>query len=118
MLGRTVSDPERVEAAGAHGDQRGMGLLEMDTECSAGEKVQTPDGEAIFSGVEGNARRPERTAPTRGTRSTWAAARQQMPALAGSGNVYGSYVHGIFGAPGIADDDPEGDSARGKRRGL
>ena len=28
---------------------------------------------------------------------------QQMPALTGSRNVYGSYVHGIFDAPGIAD---------------
>ena len=28
----------------------------------------------------------------------------QMPALAGNGNVYGSYVHGIFDAPGIADE--------------
>ena len=27
-----------------------------------------------------------------------------MPALAGSGNVYGSYVHGIFDAPGIVDE--------------
>ena len=26
-----------------------------------------------------------------------------MPALTGSRNVYGSYVHGIFDAPGIAD---------------
>lgn len=29
--------------------------------------------------------------------------RQEMPALSGGGNVYGSYVHGIFDAPGIAD---------------
>ena len=28
---------------------------------------------------------------------------QQMPALTGSRNVYGSYVHGIFDAPGITD---------------
>jgi adenosylcobyric acid synthase len=27
----------------------------------------------------------------------------KMPALAGGGNVYGSYVHGIFDAVGIAD---------------
>ena len=26
-----------------------------------------------------------------------------MPALAGDGNVYGSYIHGIFDAPGVAD---------------
>ena len=28
---------------------------------------------------------------------------EEMPALAGAGNVYGSYVHGIFDAPGISD---------------
>ena len=28
---------------------------------------------------------------------------QALPPLIGSGNVYGSYVHGIFDAPGIAD---------------
>ena len=26
-----------------------------------------------------------------------------LPALDGSGNVYGSYIHGIFDAPGISD---------------
>ena len=26
-----------------------------------------------------------------------------MPPLAGSGSVYGSYIHGIFDAPGVAD---------------
>lgn len=26
-----------------------------------------------------------------------------LPPLVGSGNVYGSYIHGIFDAPGIAD---------------
>ena len=28
---------------------------------------------------------------------------EEQPALSGGGNVYGSYVHGIFDAPGIAD---------------
>ena len=27
----------------------------------------------------------------------------KMPPLAGGGNVYGSYIHGIFDAPGISD---------------
>ena len=39
MLGRTVSDPEHVEAAGVT-EINGLGLLEMDTEFR-GEKVQT-----------------------------------------------------------------------------
>ena len=28
---------------------------------------------------------------------------EKMPPLAGGGNVYGSYIHGIFDAPGISD---------------
>ena len=28
---------------------------------------------------------------------------EKMPPLAGNRNVYGSYIHGIFDAPGIAD---------------
>ena len=62
MLGRSVSDPEGVEAAG---------LTELRYE---GYEIHMGRSEA------------------------------QMPALAGNGNVYGSYVHGIFDAPGIADE--------------
>lgn len=29
--------------------------------------------------------------------------REKLPALNGAGHIYGSYVHGIFDAPGIAD---------------
>ena len=28
---------------------------------------------------------------------------RELPPLLGQGNVYGSYIHGIFDAPGIAD---------------
>ena len=62
MLGRSVSDPEGVEAAGLN--------------------------ELRYEGYEIHMGRSE----------------AQMPALAGNGNVYGSYVHGIFDAPGIADE--------------
>ena len=50
MLGRTVSDPEQVEAAGVT-EINGLGLLEMDTEFR-GEKVQTQT-QGVFHGVEG-----------------------------------------------------------------
>mgnify|MGYP000688819055 CR=1 FL=1 len=50
MLGRSVSDPEGVEAAGLT-ELRGMGLLEMET-VFHGEKVQRQTA-GMFSGVEG-----------------------------------------------------------------
>lgn len=50
MLGRTVSDPEQVEAAGTT-EILGMGLLEMDT-IFLGEKVQTQTT-GVFSGISG-----------------------------------------------------------------
>lgn len=28
---------------------------------------------------------------------------QKLPAVMGSGNVYGSYIHGLFDAPDVAD---------------
>ena len=100
MLGRSVSDPEGVEAAGLT-ELRGMGLLEMET-VFHGEKVQRQTA-GMFSGVEGmlaglNELRYE------GYEIHMGRSEAQMPALAGNGNVYGSYVHGIFDAPGIADE--------------
>ena len=100
MLGRSVSDPEGVEAAGLT-ELRGMGLLEMET-VFHGEKVQRQTA-GVFSGVEGmlaglNELRYE------GYEIHMGRSEAQMPALAGNGNVYGSYVHGIFDAPGIADE--------------
>lgn len=101
MLGPgPVSDPEGVEAAGLT-ELRGMGLLEMET-VFHGEKVQRQTA-GMFSGVEGmlaglNELRYE------GYEIHMGRSEAQMPALAGNGNVYGSYVHGIFDAPGIADE--------------
>ena len=99
MLGRTVSDPEQVEAAGVT-EISGMGLLDMDTDFR-GEKVQTQT-QGVISGVEGMLSALNGLA-YEGYEIHMGRSRQQMPALSGGGNVYGSYVHGIFDAPGIAD---------------
>ena len=99
MLGRTVSDPEQVEAAGVT-EINGLGLLEMDTEFR-GEKVQTQT-QGVFHGVEGMLSGLNGLA-YEGYEIHMGRSQQQMPALTGSRNVYGSYVHGIFDAPGIAD---------------
>ena len=99
MLGRTVSDPEQVEAAGVT-EISGMGLLDMDTEFR-GEKVQTQT-QGVFHGVEGLLSALNGLA-YEGYEIHMGRSQQQMPALTGSRNVYGSYVHGIFDAPGITD---------------
>ena len=99
MLGRTVSDPEQVEAADVT-EINGLGLLEMDTEFR-GEKVQTQT-QGVFHGVEGMLSGLNGLA-YEGYEIHMGRSQQQMPALTGSRNVYGSYVHGIFDAPGITD---------------
>lgn len=99
MLGHTVSDPEQVEAAGVT-EISGLGLLDMDTEFR-GEKVQTQT-QGVFHGVKGLLSTLNGLA-YEGYEIHMGRSRQEMPALSGGGNVYGSYVHGIFDAPGIAD---------------
>ena len=99
MLGRTVSDPEQVEAAGVT-EINGLGLLEMDTEFR-GEKVQTQT-QGVFHGVEGMLSGLNGLA-YEGYEIHMGRSQQQMPALTGSRNVYGSYVHGIFDEQEVTD---------------
>ena len=99
MLGRRVSDPEQVEAAGVT-ETAGLGLLDMDT-VFRGEKVQTQTS-GVFGGVEGMLSGLNGLAYT-GYEIHMGRSREEAPALSGSGCVYGSYIHGIFDGPGIAD---------------
>ena len=99
MLGRSVSDPEQVEAAGET-EIRGMDLLPLDT-VFRGQKVQTQT-EGVFSGVEGMLR--DLNGMTyRGYEIHMGRSDGSLPPLVSRGNVYGSYVHGVFDAPGICD---------------
>ena len=99
MLGRSVSDPEQVEAAGET-EIRGMDLLPLDT-VFRGQKVQTQT-EGVFSGVEGMLR--DLNGMTyRGYEIHMGRSDEALPPLVSRGNVYGSYVHGVFDAPGICD---------------
>lgn len=99
MLGASVSDPDGVEAAGVT-RIAGMGLLDMDT-VFRGEKVQRQtsgvfsDVPGIFSGLNG--------LPYQGYEIHMGRSVDELPPLQASGNVYGSYIHGIFDGPGIAD---------------
>lgn len=99
MLGRSIADPEQVESAGIT-EIHGMGLLEMDT-VFQGEKVQTQT-KGVFAGVPGllsalNGQAYE------GYEIHMGRSREKTPALMGVGNVYGSYIHGLFDGPGISD---------------
>ena len=99
MLGNTVSDPEQVEAAGIT-EIAGMGLIDMDT-VFLGDKVQTQT-RGVFSGISGLLSNLNGIS-YEGYEIHMGRSQKALPVLNGGGNVYGSYVHGIFDGPGVAD---------------
>ena len=99
MLGRTVSDPEQVEAAGTT-EIQGLGLLDMDT-VFLGEKVQTQVA-GTFDGVTGLLSGLNGMDYT-GYEIHMGRSQEKKPPLQGRSNVYGSYIHGVFDAPGVSD---------------
>ena len=104
MLGRSVADPEMTEAETPE-TINGMGLLPIET-VFVGEKRQTQTSGTLpeipgelselsglgFEGYEIHMGRSGNDLP-------------QIVSMSDSEdcNVYGSYIHGIFDAPGIAD---------------
>lgn len=99
MLGNRVSDPEQVEAAGVT-EIAGLGLLPMDT-IFKGQKVQTQVS-GRFEGVTGilsnlNGMGYE------GYEIHMGRSEEAGLSVRNCKNVYGSYIHGIFDAPGITD---------------
>ena len=99
MLGRRVSDPDRVEAAGTT-EIQGLGLLDMDT-VFQGEKVQTQVA-GTFDGVTGLLSGLNGMDYT-GYEIHMGCSQEKKPPLQGRSNVYGSYIHGVFDAPGVSD---------------
>ena len=99
MLGRTISDPDGVEAA-RQTKLDGMGLLEIDT-VFRGEKKQTQT-RGVFSGLEGPLACLNGTAFS-GYEIHMGNSGAALPPVAQKGTVYGSYVHGVFDANGVAD---------------
>jgi adenosylcobyric acid synthase len=99
MLGRSVSDPDQVEAAGVT-EIAGMGLLPMDT-VFHGEKVQTQTS-GIFAGIEGMLSGLNGIS-FEGYEIHMGRSQESLNPVTGSNNVYGSYIHGIFDAPGVTD---------------
>ena len=99
MLGTSVSDPEQAEAAGTEKIE-GMGLLPMDT-VFAGDKVQRQvkgvfaDIPGMLSGLNGTA--------YEGYEIHMGRSQEKLAPVCCCNQVYGSYIHGIFDAPGVAD---------------
>ncbi len=98
MLGRHISDPDGAEAAGVT-EIDGMGLLDASTVFS-GDKIQTQTC-GVFSGLTGlfstlNGLGYEGYEIHMGRGGKPAAVTEEK-------NVYGSYIHGIFDAPGVCD---------------
>ena len=112
MLGRRIADPEGAEAAGVT-EIAGLGLLEMDTVFSP-EKIQTQTS-GVFGPVEGILS-PLSGQPYTGYEIHMGRSESPAPPLAkGAGAVYGSYIHGLFDGPGVADVIVE---ALARRKGL
>ena len=99
MLGREIADPGGAEAAPGT-RVAGMGLLEMDTVFRE-EKVQTQT-RGVFNPVAGLLA-PLSGMTYEGYEIHMGRSGEVRPALAGRGNVYGTYIHGVFDAPGVAD---------------
>ena len=98
MLGTSIRDPQGVEAAGVT-EVKGMGLLPIDT-VFQGEKVQQQTG-GVFGEIPGVLHSLSGL-PYIGYEIHMGRSQQKLAPLVSQGNVYGSYIHGIFDGEGIA----------------
>ncbi len=108
MLGRKLSDPEGAEGGG---EVSGMGLLPIDTVFSPRKTRAQREGvftglEGVFSGLNG--------LKFSGYEIHMGRSGKEGDVL-GRGNVYGSYIHGLFDGPGAAEAMI---SALCRRRGM
>ena len=99
MLGKKISDPAGSESAEVP-EISGMGLLDHDTVFDA-DKVRRQT-EGVFDGIEGffsdlNGKQ------YRGYEIHMGRDSQKQKPIRNSGNIYGTYIHGIFDGPGISD---------------
>ena len=96
MLGKTIADPFCAEGGGA---LAGLGLLPIET-TFAKEKTQKQTA-GVFAGIEGVFRALNgRT--YRGYEIHMGQSKNAAPVVQ-NGCVYGSYIHGIFDADGVAE---------------
>ncbi len=99
MLGQKIFDPEQVEASGSY-EISGMGLLDTETFfCCDKVQKQTKGRFHSVSGIFSELNGIE----YEGYEIHMGRNEEELPVLTGKGNVYGSYIHGIFDAPKISD---------------
>ena len=98
MLGKQLSDPDGVEAAQLR-QVTGMGLLDMDT-VFRGEKIQRQT-QGTLGAVPG-VLSPLSGLSYRGYEIHMGRSSGEEAPIRCQGNVYGSYIHGIFDAQGMA----------------
>jgi adenosylcobyric acid synthase len=107
LLGRTISDPHRVESSA--GCVAGLGLLDVDTRfeprktlCRVTAEVSAPGrlchGAPVvgYEVHQGDSRRHPGTAPWLQLRREPGGEVVEDGAVDGGGRVYGTYVHGLF----------------------
>lgn len=95
MLGKIISDPDNTECGGEIG---GMGLLDIKTVFSAEKIRRQVSGtinkvDGVFGGLSG--------APYEGYEIHMGRSGAEA-AVVNSGNIYGSYIHGLFDSDGIS----------------
>lgn len=100
MLGHNVYDPDLVEACGVT-EIAGLGLLEMDTIFHE-EKVQAQTN-GVFKDIKGMLSGLNDKA-YKGYEIHMGRSEKVLSPLVSCGTVYGSYIHGVFDAPGITDE--------------
>ena len=100
MLGKSISDPQGVEAAGVT-EIAGLGLLDTET-VFYGEKVQTQT-KGVLSGISGIFRGLNGL-EYEGYEIHMGRGGEKGAPVVDKGLVYGSYVHGIFDKGGICDE--------------
>lgn len=99
MLGNDIYDPGSVEASGVT-EIAGIGLLDMVTVFGR-DKLQTQTS-GILENIEGPLSILNGMAYD-GYEIHMGRSGEQLPPLVGRDNVYGTYIHGLFDAPGISD---------------
>jgi len=99
MMGKRICDPDQVETSGVT-EISGIGLLETET-IFCREKIQRQTS-GIFESITGILS-PLTGLAYRGYEIHMGRSTENLPALIGSCNIYGSYVHGLFDTPEIGD---------------